>query len=144
MESEWLVKLQNSTLSSDVLTHARLKHLAGMAQTTEDHVSRLGMGLSLRMGAIKPDWTPYPLGADDAPVSVVTEKQIRGKTLFKEDTPLFCALILQHQVPADYDEWRATLRAHWERGVQLLTQKGSGEIDWLRIVAKLPLAEKAA
>ena len=142
MEADWLGKLHNTTLSSDVLTHARLKHLAGMAQTTEDHVSRLGMGLSLRMGAIKEDWKPYPLGADDAPISVVTEKQIRGKTLFKDDLPLLCALVLQHQVPGDYDDWRATLRAHWERGVQLLTQKGSGETDWLRIIAKLPLSEK--
>ena len=77
-----------------------------------------------------------------APIRYVTEKESRGTTRFKDALPLLCALVLQHQVPADYDDWRATLRAHWERGVQLLTQKGSGETDWLRIIAKLPLSEK--
>ena len=139
MKDEWVSKLESTTLTSQLLTHARLKHLAKIAQTSEDHVSRIGMGLSLRMGSVPDDWQPYELGSDDAPISVVSGKSIRGKTLFKSDLTLFCALTLQHQVPEDYDGWRQTLGGHWERGVQLLTQKASGETDWLRIISKLPL-----
>jgi len=139
MKDEWLTKLEATTLTSQMLTHARLKHLAKIAQTSEDHVSRIGMGLSLRMGAVPEDWQPYELGSDDAPISVVSGKSIRGKTLFKSDLTLFCALTLHHQVPENYDGWRKTLGGHWERGVQLLTQQAAGESDWLRIISKLPL-----
>ena len=83
MKDEWLTKLESTTLTSQMLTHARLKHLAKIAQTSEDHISRIGMGLSLRMGAVSRDWEPYELGSDDAPISVVSGKSIRGKTLFK-------------------------------------------------------------
>jgi hypothetical protein len=79
------------------------------------------------------------LGSNDAPINVFSGKSIRGKTLFKSDLTIFCALILQHQVPENYDGWRQTLGSHWERGVQLLTQRASGESDWLRIISKLPL-----
>jgi hypothetical protein len=139
MKDEWLTKLERTTLTSQMLTHARLKHLANIAQTSEDHISRIGMGLSLRMGAVSDDWQPYELGSNDAPINVFSGKSIRGKTLFKSDLTIFCALILQHQVPENYDGWRQTLGSHWERGVQLLTQRASGESDWLRIISKLPL-----
>ena len=59
LRGEWLTKLEATTLTSQMLTHARLKHLAKIAQTSEDHVSRIGMGLSLRMGAVPEDWQPY-------------------------------------------------------------------------------------
>jgi len=139
MDGEWLSKLESTTLKSTMLTHSRLKHLAKMAQTSEDHISRIGMGLSLRMGSVSEDWEPYELGADDVPLSVLTGKSIRGTTLFKTELPLFCALTLVHQVPDGYDAWRQTLSRHWERGVQLLTQRASDESDWLRVVANLPL-----
>ena len=134
MKNEWLTKLESTTLTSQMLTHARLKHLAKMAQTSEDHISRIGMGLSLRMGAVSGDWEPYELGSEDAPISVISGKSIRGKTLFKSDLTLFCALTLQHQIPEDYDGWRQTLGGHWERGIQLLTQRAAGETDWLKVI----------
>ena len=36
--------------------------------------------------------------------------------------------------PADYDEWRQVMRAHWERGVEILMGKNVVEGDWLRTI----------
>ena len=45
-----LAKLQNTTIMSSELSHARLKHLAAKIGVTEDIVSRLALGVSIREG----------------------------------------------------------------------------------------------
>lgn len=108
-----------------------------MAETSEDHISRIGMGLSLKEGAVRQDWRPSQLGVEEVPMTTISGKSIRGKTLFKDDLSLFCALILQHQVPEDYDMWRLILSKHWERGVQLLYQRAIGQKEWLIVITNL-------
>ena len=46
----------------------------------------------MRDGPIALDWQPTELGANDAPMSVIAGKQIRGKTIFKDDLLVFMAL----------------------------------------------------
>ena len=53
-----LAKLQNTTIMSSELSHARLKHLAAKIGVTEDIVSRLALGVSIREGKIPDDWQP--------------------------------------------------------------------------------------
>jgi len=128
-------KLMSTTLQSHKITHSRLKHLAGMAQTSEDHVSRLGMSLSLSMGPVESDWAPTILYEHSEELSSTKEKQMRGKTLFKGELGLWMALVLRSQQPANYDEWRAVLRSHWERGTEELMRRAIEKGDWLRTVA---------
>ena len=47
-----LAKLQNTTIMSTELTHGRLKYLATKIGVTEDIVSRLALGVSIREGKI--------------------------------------------------------------------------------------------
>jgi hypothetical protein len=137
MEDEIIDKLQNTTLSSAALTHARLKHFAGIAQTSEDHISRIGLGLSLAKGEVESDYQPGALGVNDAPLSVVVGKHIRGKTIFKDDLHIFLALAGQHQDISDYAECRSLMRAHWERGIEIFTTHAAGQSDWIRITQAL-------
>jgi hypothetical protein len=67
-------------------------------------------------------------------VDEIKEKHLRGRTLFKDDLALWMALTLRNQTPADYDEWRQVMRAHWERGVEILMSKNVVEGDWLRTI----------
>ena len=134
MQQEIIDRLQGTTLSSSQLTHARLKHFAGIAQTSEDHISRIAMALSIKQGTIELDWGPTSIGEHDAPMSVITGKQIRGKTIFKNDLLVFIALANQHQKITEYDQWRSMMNAHWERGVQRLTELSNGQRDWIRIL----------
>ena len=134
MQQEIIDRLQGTTLSSSQLTHARLKHFAGIAQTSEDHISRIGMALSIKEGAVELDWEPTSIGENDAPMSVITGKQIRGKTIFKNDLLVLIALVNQHQQVTEYDQWRSMMNAHWERGVQRLTEISNGQRDWIRIL----------
>ena len=53
-----LAKLQNTTIVSSELTHARLKYLAAKIGVTEDIVSRLALGVSIREGRIPDNWEP--------------------------------------------------------------------------------------
>ena len=126
------VKLGATNLESSLLTHSRLKRMSSEAQSSEDHVSRLAMALSIAEGAVGPDWAASRLNGELDLFSVVSGKQIRGKTLFKDDLPLWMALVLRHQKPEDYSEWRKTMHGHWERGVQILMGKFLEEKDWLR------------
>ena len=128
-------RLLSTTLLSHPITHSRLKHLASMAQTSEDHVSRLGMGLSMAMGPAQSDWTPRGLELEVHAIAATKEKQLRGKTLFKGELPMWMALVMRHHEPQSYDEWRGVMRAHWERGVEALMQKDIEQGDWLRTVA---------
>ena len=53
-----LYRLNSSTFTSDPITHSRLKSLSRLSQSTEDHISRIGLALSLRRGALEGGWTP--------------------------------------------------------------------------------------
>lgn len=127
-------KLSKTTVQSTVLTHHRLKYLGEMAQSTEDHISRLGMALSLAKGEIESSFSPSPLSGESVYSDELAEKQLRGQTLFKDDLPLWMALMLRSQTPENYTEWRSLFVAHWERGVQLLMEKAMKESDWLKVV----------
>ena len=131
---ETMDRLNATTLQSRPLTHARLKYLAALAQTSEDHVSRLGLALSIASGPADTDWEPLRIQSEDGLVDDIKEKHLRGRTLFKDDLSLWMALALRNQSPADYDEWRQVMRAHWERGVEILMGKNVVDGDWLRTI----------
>ena len=126
-------KLTSTTLQSKPLTHFRLKNLSAIAQTSEDHISRLGMGLSMASGRVDADWLPTPRTSEED-IGNINAKLLRGQTLFKEDLALWMGLTLRHQIPSDYEEWRLILRSHWERGVEMLAKVSDEEDDWLLVV----------
>ena len=131
---ETMDKLISTTLQSRPLTHARLKYLAALAQTSEDHISRLGLALSIASGPADTDWEPSRMQSERDLVDEINEKHLRGRTLFKDDLPLWMALTLRNQSPADYNEWRQVMRTHWERGIEILMNKNVVEGDWLRTI----------
>ena len=137
MNEEIFNRIMNTSLSSTIITHCRLKHYSRIAETTEDNISRIGLGLSLSMGPINLDWKPSALGNIDAPITVDSGKNIRGKTLFKEDLLIFIALANKNQKIDTYEEYRGVLRAHWERGVQLITEKSNGSSEWITIIESI-------
>ena len=127
-------KLLSTTLQSKPLTHSRLKYLAAVAQTSEDHISRLGMGLSMASGPVEVGWQPSEFNSEKSQTIDINEKQLRGKTLFKGDLAIWMVLTLRHQTPSDYDEWRQVMMSHWERGVEILMKRATEEGDWLRTI----------
>ena len=129
---EEMDRLNTSTLSSRPITHSRMKMLASIAQSTEDHIARMGLALSLRRGGVEPGWKPSPFRGEGAYSGLNTEKQLRGKTLFKDGLALWMALALRHETPKDYGEWRRVMIAHWERGVEELASIAAREGDWVR------------
>lgn len=135
MNEELIKKMMNTSLSSTSLTHNRLKYYSKIAETSEDNISRIGIGLSLAKGDVEFDYKPQSLGIIDAPLTVDSSKNIRAKTLFKEDLLLFMALINLNQELSEYEDMRNIFRSHWERGMQLITEKSNGESDWINIVS---------
>ena len=127
-----LYKLNSSTFTSDPITHSRLKSLSALSQSTEDHISRIGLALSLRRGALEGGWTPTKSDWEIDSAGSYHEKHLKGKTLFKDDIEIWLALILHHQRPSDYSEWRRVIVSHWERGVEELSEIASREGDWIR------------
>ena len=127
-------KLLSTPLSSHSITHSRLKRLSTIAQSTEDHISRVGMALSIRMGAVEVGWKPTESANEGGSTNIFNEKKIKGKTLFKGELPLWMALVLRSQQPTDYSEWRRVIVAHWERGVEELSSIAEREGDWIRIL----------
>ena len=128
-------RLFTTTLQSSVLTHQRLKHLGEIAQSTEDHISRLAIGLSISKGAINDQFIATRLSKEQIHISGLAEKQLRGKTLFKEDLVLWLALILSIQEPANYTELRSIFVSHWERGIEILFEKSIRHHDWLEVIS---------
>jgi hypothetical protein len=133
---ETIEKLSSTTMQSHPLTHSRLKLLASMAQSSEDHISRLGMAISMASGEVDLQWVPKPTDDEKVDLERSSPKHIRGKTLFKDDTPLWMALVMRHQSPDSYEEWRGVLKSHWERGVEELMAIATAEGDWVRTLRK--------
>ena len=127
-------KLHNSTLQSTKLTHHRLKILAEMAQSSEDHVSRLALSLSIADGPIESNFSPELLPHEKTLQLNNSEKQLRGKTLFKEDLILFVSALLQKETPEDYSQLRSLIIDHWERGIEMLTIIKTEKNDWIEVV----------
>ena len=132
---EIIEKLQSTTFQSTPLTNSRLKYLSNIAQITEDHVSRIGLGLSISKGNIRTDWKPSELENENSIISNSSkEKHLRSKTLFKDELPIWLGLILQYQNPGDYNSWRTISKLHWERGVEILMEKSLENGDWIRTI----------
>ena len=127
-----LDRLNSSSFSSHPVTHLRLKNLSDIAQSSEDHVSRIGLGLSLRRGAVDEGWAPRESELEHGIIGGFSGKQMKGKTLFKEELELWVALVLRVQNPSSYSDWRRVMVAHWERGVEELSEISSREGDWVR------------
>ena len=131
-----LAKLQNTTIMSSELSHARLKHIAAKIGVTEDIVSRLALGVSIREGKIPNDWQPKKKEKENLQ-QVLTGKSLRGKTLFKNELPLWMMLLSNAEGKLEtIDEARSKFILHWERGIELISNHDD-ENDWIHLVSKL-------
>lgn len=131
-----LAKLQNTTIMSTELTHARLKHLAAKIGVTEDIVSRLALGISIREGKIPKNWEPKE-NKNDHLQEVKGGKSLRGKTLFKNELPLWMVLLSQTEGKLEsIDEARSKFILHWERGIELISKSDNGG-DWIHLISNL-------
>ena len=131
-----LVKLQNTTIMSSVLSHARLKHLAAKIGVTEDIISRLALGISIREGKISDDWKPTKY-ANEISLEVNGGKSLRGKTLFKNELPLWMVLLSNVEGKLDsIDHVRSKFILHWERGIELISIADDGS-DWIHLISNL-------
>ena len=108
-----------------------------MAHTSEDHISRLGIGLSIAHGSISDCFKGPTKQLFEPPTSVLNTKKIRGNTLLKHDGVLFLVMISSHDSPESYEDWRRLIIAHWERGIELLTVHAGPRTEWLHVIADL-------
>ena len=131
-----LAKLQNTTIMSSELSHARLKHLAAKIGVTEDIISRLALGVSIREGKIPNDWQPKKK-ENETLQQVLTGKSLRGKTLFKNELPLWMMLLSNAEGKLEsIDEARSKFILHWERGIELISNHDD-ESDWVYLICKI-------
>ena len=131
-----LVKLQNTTIMSTELTHARLKHLAAKIGVTEDIVSRLALGISIREGKISKNWEPKE-NKNELLQEVKGGKSLRGKTLFKSELPLWMILMSKVEGKLEsIDDARSKFILHWERGIELISTSDDGS-DWIHLISNL-------
>ena len=131
-----LAKLQNTTIVSSELTHSRLKHLAGKIGVTEDIVSRLALGVSIREGKIPENWKPEEI-SDEHLQKVNGGKSLRGKTLFKSELSLWMMLLSKVEGKLEsIDEARSKFILHWERGIELISSVDD-ESDWIYLIHRL-------
>ena len=131
-----LAKLQNTTIMSSELSHARLKHLASKIGVTEDIVSRLALGVSISEGKIPNDWQPKKKEKENLQ-QVLTGKSLRGKTLFKNELPLWMMLLSNAEGKLEsIDEARSKFILHWERGIELISNHDD-ESDWVYLICKI-------
>ena len=131
-----LAKLQNTTIMSTELTHARLKHLATKIGVTEDIVSRLALGISIREGKISDNWKPKE-NKNELLQEVKGGKSLRGKTLFKSELPLWMILLSKVEGKLEsIDDARSKFILHWERGIELISTSDDGS-DWIHLISNL-------
>jgi DNA sulfur modification protein DndE len=118
---------------STELTHGRLKYLAAKIGVTEDIVSRLALGVSIREGKISEDWKPKK-HQNEMLQEVNGGKSLRGKTLFKSELPLWMVLLSQTEGKLEsIDEARSKFISHWERGIELISTTDDGS-DWIHLI----------
>ena len=131
-----LTKLHNTTIMSTELTHSRLKHLAGKIGVTEDIVSRLALGISIREGKIPVDWKPKK-AKKEILQEVNGGKSLRGKTLFKNELALWMMLLSKIEGKLEtVDSARTKFILHWERGIELISNSDNGS-DWIHLINEL-------
>ena len=131
-----LAKLQNTTIMSTELTHSRLKHLAAKIGVTEDIVSRLALGISIREGRIPENWEPKE-NKNELLQEVKAGKSLRGKTLFKGELPLWMILLSKVEGKLEsIDDARSKFILHWERGIELISLADDGS-DWIHLISNL-------
>ena len=136
-----LAKLQNTTIMSSELSHARLKHLAAKIGVTEDIISRLALGVSIREGKIPNDWQPKKK-ENETLEQVLTGKSLRGKTLFKNELPLWMILLSNAEGKLEsIDEARSKFILHWERGIELISNHDD-DTDWIHLISKISDLQK--
>ena len=132
-----LSKLQNTTVVSTELTHSRIKILAAKIGVSEDIVSRLALGVSIREGPISDNWEPTKFKGEAVLEEISSGKSLRGKTLFKNELPLWMALLSNVEGKIEsIDVARTKFIIHWERGVEMITKEDEGE-DWIFLIHKL-------
>ena len=130
-------KLQNTTVVSTKLTHSRIKILAAKIGVTEDIISRLALGVSIREGSVSDDWKATKFRDEAILDDISSGKSLRGKTLFKNELALWMALMSNVEGKIDsIDVVRAKFILHWERGVEMITKQDEGE-DWIFLIHKL-------
>ena len=131
-----LAKLQNTTIMSSKLTHSRLKILAGKISVTENIVSRLALGVSMRLGKVPDGWKPSKFD-EEIIREVDSGKSLKGKTLFKDELALWMILLSKVEGKLEsIDEARSKFILHWERGVELIAKQDSDE-DWIHLIATI-------
>ena len=132
-----LSKLQNTTVVSTELTHSRIKKLAAKIGVSEDIISRLALGVSIREGSVSDDWAPTKFKEETILEDINSGKSLRGKTLFKNELALWMALLSNVEGKMDSIEIaRSKFILHWERGVEIIAKEDDGE-DWIHLIASL-------
>ncbi|MBS73020.1 MAG: hypothetical protein CMA91_02040 [Euryarchaeota archaeon] len=132
-----LNKLHNTTIVSTELTHSRIKKLATKIGVSEDIISRLALGISIREGPVSDEWVPTKFNDEIIPESINSGKSLKGKTLFKNELALWMVLLSNKEGKMDSIEAaRRKFILHWERGVEIITKEDNGE-DWINLIASL-------
>ena len=132
-----LSKLQNTTVVSTELTHSRIKKLAAKIGVSEDIISRLALGVSIREGSVSDDWTPTKFKEETILEDINSGKSLRGKTLFKNELALWMVLLSNVEGKMDSIEVaRSKFILHWERGVEIIAKEDDGE-DWIHLIHSL-------
>ena len=132
MTAELEATLLGTTLTSSIPTHQRLKDLSKHVGCSEDIISRFAMSLSMKAGEVSTEWSPEPITEG---LTVINGKSIRGKTMFKSELPLFLVMLAVAEPNAQQDSIRELFRLHWERGVEMMSERMEGN-DWLEYFAK--------
>ena len=132
-----LNKLENTTIVSSELTHSRIKKLAAKIGVSEDIVSRLALGVSIRNGAVPDDWKPSKFKEETLLEDISSGKSLKGRTLFKKELALWMALLSNVEGKMNSIEIaRSKFILHWERGIEMITKEDEGE-DWIYLIHNL-------
>ena len=135
MSTSLFSSLEKTTIQSSTLTHTRLKAIASKFGCTEDIISRMAIGYSLKHGKCPLDFKASRIQGDD-PQEMLVGKSLRGTTLFKQDLALWVALLANVETEIESDDVRQSFINHWERGIEQLFVI-TDERDWLKITQSL-------
>tara|TARA_Y100001980_G_C14285298_1_gene118259 strand:+ start:149 stop:502 length:354 start_codon:yes stop_codon:yes gene_type:complete len=110
--------------------------MANKLGVTENIVSRLALGVSLREGPVSDNWKSSVLQAEEL-YPVDSGKSLKGKTLFKNELAMWMVLLSNVEGRMDsIDVARSKFILHWERGVELIAKQDNDE-DWIHLIASL-------